>query len=108
MSLSPVAVLGVCPGSHSNARVLGESRGPSTAGLLRYAKQTPSLRMTAAHPRTTSGNFSFGQFSYQLQVSFQKIERWQLRANRPAHVFENPILDFALILTNCIEAQFDS
>ena len=54
-----------------------------------------------------AGNPSFGQLSYQLQIGFQEIEGWQLAANGPAHVFENPVLDFAFVLAHRIEAQFD-
>src|ERR1700690_4430478 len=68
----------------------------------------PSLRMTGAQSlEEPSGDLSFGQFSYQLPIGFQEIERRQIRSRSPPHIFKNSVLDFAFVLANCIEAQFD-
>ncbi len=89
-------------GSTSRASVRGK------AGVLRlrgcFATRSNHF---AQDDRETSGNLSFGQLSYQLQIGFQEIEGGKLAANRPAHVFENPVLDFAFVLAHRVEAQFD-
>ena len=84
-------------------RVPRHARAQGRVGLLRlricFATRS---KYFAQDDREISG-FSFGQFSYQLQVGFEKIERRQIGARGPAHVFENPVLDFAFVFTDCIE-----